>query len=332
MRLAPSFSIDKWLAGRSAWAGEEKATRYSRVAFCPAPAGRNCPDCRRPAVIRQHWSEVLASFAAAAVLLCPLLASSAPVIWEGNDQSVFLASQDESSAPNDHPASMSPQTLRVLLSDLELRYADEEDKGMAVSVFNEDQVEVLADALAAGLAAAKPSQDINFSVVGAHRLAPGAFARRNRLTAGRVFVHDDKLNIIFGELHSPYRKKNVYGRLEQDFYPRSYGSRTTASNPEYVLVTDEPGSPPEGPRSDWLVLDGHRTDKEPPLATPGNSPRPEPAALPGIASSKAPEVAAQRSHGDGLEQRLRRLKRLRDEELISEEAYRQKMSEILEDL
>lgn len=256
----------------------------------------------------QWWRAAVAlCVGQAAWLPCPPAhADAGAVIWQGEDQAVLLAPQDgEAPPPNDHPAAVPAPDIERMLSSLRLRRSDQEAEAPAIPVFNGEQVEILGAALAAGLGRATPSQDVTFSIIGAHRLAPDALVRRNRLTAGRAFVREGKLNVIFGELQSPYRKKNVYGRIEQDFHPREYGSRTVRAEAASVLIADGPASLREdtdGPRYDWVIFD-------PAAAAP----------------------AATAEDGDA-EQRLRTLKRLRTEGLISEEAYRAKVDEILEEL
>lgn len=279
------------------------------------------------------------------VTLCafaPLTAMPGPpafateiVIWEGNDQSVFLSPQDATAAPpNDHPVTLAAEDVERMLVDLRFRFADQEPEAPPAAVFNPEQVKVLGEALATGLAMAEPFQDVTFSVVGAHRLSPGAFARRNRLTAGRLFFREGELNLILGEIQSPYRKKNIYGRINEDFYPRQYGSRTQAEKHESELVATAGiglHGDPQGERVDWVVFDpgigrsdttGSRTE----LASAFNADAP--AAPPPAGARPAP---ADEDSGS-VEQRLRALKDLREQDLISEQAYRQKVDEILEDL
>lgn len=256
----------------------------------------------------------------------PAHAQSDRVIWEGNDQSVVLVPQDDEAAPpNDHPATVAAKDVERKLASLRFRYADKETGTAPLPVFNAEQIEILGEALAAGLGRATPSQDVRFSIIGAQRPSPGAFLRRNRLTAGRVFFLDGKLNVIFGELQSPYRKKNIYGRLEQDFYPREYGSRATPAEREAVLVevaATRLREDTNGPRPDWVVFDSDA------VRAPGSSSTqaPEPPA-----DGPAPDPSAAAAGGD-IEQRLRTLKRLREKGLISEEAYRKKVDEILQEL
>ncbi|CAN5314539.1 hypothetical protein BH24PSE2_BH24PSE2_00080 [soil metagenome] len=272
-----------------------------------------------------------------------LLGSPAPaeadsVLWEGDDQSVVLAPQDdEAASPNDHPATLAPEAIEKMLAGLQLRYTDTEAEGPPLAVFTDEQLAILGEAVATGLARASPSQDIIFSLIGARHLSPGAFARRNRLTAGRVFLRDGQLNLIFGELLSPYRKKNVYGRVDEDFHPRRFGSRAAPEDHDAVLITSASASlhrGPDGERRDWVVFDRAlaRTEAAPqPELPPAVSP---PAAAP-PAPPEAPEPEAPEPESGAaadVEQRLKTLKRLRERDLIPEETYRKKIDEILEDL
>lgn len=275
-------------------------------------------------------------------------ARSADVIWEGDDQAVVLARQDEDTAPpNEHPVTIPRQDIEKMLSGLRFRSADDGADTPPVAVFTNEQVGILGDALSTGLARASPSQDVTFSIVDTHRLAPGAFARRNRLTAGRAFFRDGKLNVIFGEIQSPYRKKNIYGRLEEDFYPREYGSRATPEAHESLLMASTGASlhvQPEGRRHDWIVFDASSLADQAP--SPAQAAEPAPSEQPAAARSTdaALSGAATRPPGANdspvgrdnanpdLEQRLETLKRLRDKDLISEEVYRRKVDEVLKDL
>jgi hypothetical protein len=298
-------------------------------------------------------------------LVCTALAHAATnsIIWEKGDQIVQLAEQDDdSTGANNHPIKTTPNEIAAMLEMLRLRYADEESDVAPAPVFTKEEIDNLGNAIATGLGRATPSQDVVFHVIGARRLSPGAFAKRNRVTAGRVFFRDGNLNIIFGQVQTPYRKKNVYGQTDEDFYPRNYGSRTEAAKYDVVLMTDTAThlrQTDAGVRDDWIVIEPAA------VATAATSPaasqpdaKPEPARPP--ASSAVPVVVVEAATSPSspapnnsvdkpleqaggpstesagltadVEARLEALKRLRDRELISEEAYQAKMKEILQDL
>ena len=290
---------------------------------------------------RWRTPAVVCSLVLAAGPVCPPAeAASDAVIWEGNDQAVALVPQDEDTAPpNDHPASVAPEDIERMLGSLRFRYSDEETNTPPAAVFNEEQIEILGPALATGLGRATPSQDVTFSIIGAHRMSPDAIVRRNRLTAGRVFFRQDKLNVIFGEIQSPYRKKNIYGRVDEDFYPREYGSRAVPAAQESLLMASTAASlrdDADGPRHDWVVFDPDAAVALPgpsaDVAAEGSVPAPGPAAPAPAAPVAAGLAEAEAEAPQDIEQRLETLKQLREKDLISEEAYREKVDEILEEL
>lgn len=266
-------------------------------------------------------------------------AAANSVIWKKDEQIIQLVAQDAKSVlHNEHPVNADAAEIAAMLKLLRLGHKDEEPTVATVAVFTPDEIDDLSTAVATGLSRAKPSQDITFYVIGSHRIASGAFARRNRVSAGRIFYLDGKLNVIFGQLQTPLRKKNVYGRTDEDFYPRNYGSRTKATDhDDAVLITNsaiQPYRSENGVRDDWVVVQTVGSV----ASAPATPPKPVETISAGSieSASQQPDAAtiqpaAVPSSAD-VENRLRELKRLRDKQLISEEAYQAKMQEILRDL
>ena len=297
-----------------------------------------------------------AGHSARTVLLCLIAAlqgvsaacaaSNPPVIWERGDQIVTLAPQDDPAAPpNDHPVDVTAGEVAAMLASLNMRFVDESPEVPPISVFTRDEVTNLSAALATGLGRARPSEDIEFHMIGSRRTSPGAFTKRNRVTAGRVFSSDGDINIIFGQVQTPYRKRNLYGQRDQDFYPRNYGSRVSQVVHAIDLLATtgvrfQQG--PDGDRKDWLVIDPQAAVAAAPAAqgdAESASAAGATAAAVGAAgasvaaggSTGIDEAAAEPAAMD-LEQRLSELKRLFEAGLISEEAYQVRMQEILQDL
>ena len=121
-----------------------------------------------------------------------------------------------------------------------------------------EELRNLAPRIASGLAKAGPRQDVTFSTIGSHPRAAGGLVKDPGVNAGRVFYDDGKINVIFGELQSGYRKRNVYGQRTEDFTPRQQGSRTKAAEHEWALAA-RPGvelhSNAGGVRNDWVEID-----------------------------------------------------------------------------
>ena len=262
---------------------------------------------------------------ALALVAAVTCAASAPrdvvVLWSANDQWVKIEPQDDAAAsPNDHPAQLSSEAVSNSLAALRIRVVDEGTGTEAQrAVFTAEKLRNLAPRIAEGLAKAGARQDVTFSTIGSHPRAAGALVKDPGVNAGRVFYDDGKINVIFGELQSGYRKRLVYGQRTEDFTPRQEGSRTKAAENDWTLAA-RPGvelhSNAGGVRNDWVEIDA--------AAVASGS----------AAVSQAPAAAtptAAKSSAD-IEQRLKTLKELREKNLISEEAYRAKMQELLSEL
>jgi hypothetical protein len=289
---------------------------------------------------------------------------SKTVLWEGEDQWIRIEPQDTSATPNDHPVQLSAEEVGNALGALQIRIKDK-DSGTETQrpVFTRPEIATLAPQVVAGLGKADPRQDVVFSTIGSHALAAGGLVKDPGVNAGRVFYQGGKLNVIFGELQSNYRKKNIYGQRTEDFTPRRQGWRDKVSKQKWPLVMS-PGMELHAGggaiRDDWVVIDpavaaaAAVANAQPAAAEPRQaaaasqaaptapaassaaaaapaaaSPPPASAGPPAAAASAAAAPQAGKSE---LEQRLQTLKDLRDKGLISEEAYNAKLKELLSEL
>jgi hypothetical protein len=250
------------------------------------------------------------------------------VLWSANDQWVKIEPQDDAAAPpNDHPARLASEAISNALAALRIRIVDEDTATEAQrSVFTAEELRNLAPRIASGLAKAGPEQDVTFSTIGSHPRAAGGLVKDPGVNAGRVFYVDGKINVIFGELQSGYRKRSVYGQRTEDFTLRQQGSRTRAAEHEWALAA-RPGielhSNAGGVRNDWVQIDV--------TAAASDAAKAPAAAARAVAPGSGEGPAVTKSSSD-LEHRLKTLKELRDKNLISEEAYRAKMQELLSEL
>jgi hypothetical protein len=274
-------------------------------------------------------------------------------VWTGDDQWVKIERQDDPAAlPNDHPAPLDTAAVASALGTLRIRIADQ-DTGTETqrAVFTQEELGNLAAPVAVGLAKAGPRQDVTFSTLGSHERAGRSFGKETLVNAGRVFYKDGTLNVIFGELQSAYRKKNIYGRTEEDFVARRLGMRTQANKLRWTFAT-LPGvalhaAGSGSVRNDWVTIDPAVVGSQTAAATQAaeaapelrSSPPPAKAAAPapvvgaatGAAAATAPAPATANSTAE-LERRLRTLKDLKDKGLISEDVYNAKMKELLSEL
>jgi hypothetical protein len=137
------------------------------------------------------------------------------VIWEHQDQFVRIESQDRDSilvAANDHPANLSANLIRKTLGSLEVRFEGEENP---VPVFSPEELEILGEAVSRGLAQADPHEDITFAIAGTHQ---GNTSQD--ISTYRLFVEDDRINLIIGTLHEKYTRNP-----DQSSHPLTPASR-----------------------------------------------------------------------------------------------------------
>jgi hypothetical protein len=298
------------------------ANRAAPWAGCPRPRGR-------------HFVLLSGALALVAAATCAATETSRGVVvlWSANDQWVKLEPQDDPKAlPNDHPAQLTAEAISTALGALQIRILDADTNAETLRpAFAREELRDLAPRLAAGLAKAGPQQDVTFSTIASHSLIVGGVIKDPGVNAGRVFYEDARLNVIFGELQSGYRKRNVYGQRTEDFTPRQQGSRQKAEEHKWPLAAHagvEFHSAADGVRNDWVTIDSALVASQAAAASDAAG---SPAAAAPTTAGSAEGPATTKSGAD-LEQRLKTLKELRDKNLISEEAYRAKVQELLSEL
>jgi hypothetical protein len=253
----------------------------------------------------------------------------------------------EPGAPaNAQPVALSPEALQSLLARVQAR-----DDGQDVPLFGKDELKELSAALSEAFALAQPGEDLVLLSTSKHSPKSGFMAslleRATALTA-RLFVRDGALNLIVHDARLDFMDQYLVDNLQPRF---TYGSR---KQPSAALL-----QAPQATRlrPDWLTL---------PLAAPAPSvvtpavapaaipaaaapvsvpapvvalPAPAPAAAtttapaaPAAAPKAAPAAPAEDAAYEAKAQRLRTLKRLRDENLITEAEYQEKREAILKTL
>ncbi len=263
-------------------------------------------------------------------------------IWKNIDQFVVLVPQDATVGdvvpPNDQPVVIEPADLATALGTLQVY----EGRGSqeAVPLFEADATQKLAAQLSAALGRATADQDILFAIEMPQKSA--LFGSKRVSVAGRAFFQNQRLQMIIGELHvstmpPEYKTYPIgYPRLDRRLHPHQTGRRSqeTRYDPASRFATGNGVNlyNREGKtRADWLVIDVgafvKRNQSAPPA--PAVPPVNEP---PGAAPDR---VGAAPAHGGALpsiEERLLRLKRLREQDLITKEEYDRKRNEILDQL
>ncbi len=217
----------------------------------------------------------------------------------------------ESGAPaNAQPATLSPEALQAVLSPVQTK-----DEGKDVPLFGKDELKDLSKALSEAFALAQPGQDLILLTTSRH--GASFLDRATGLTA-RLFVRDGALNLIVHDTRLDFLDQFLVDNMQPAF---AYGSRKTASTQQLQA----PGG--TRLREDWLALSLAPAPAPAPVAAAAPTPVPLPKPTP------APAPAAQDpAFTEAQVQRLKTLKRLREENLISEAEYQDKREAILKTL
>lgn len=286
-----------------------------------------------------------------AALVVALATIGAPTAWAGSDDIrydacprcdpknlMWSAGQYDQvylwagASRNAHPRNLNVDPLALLLNKISAKSG-----GKTLPIFGESAAQELARGLVVAIARAEPRHDLRFFITS--RANGGIFA--NRLAhSGTAFLDERGLNLIFGEVNAEFFQTWKGTRQAREF---DFGTRTAAS--KVVLMADGLTQP----RGDWVII---------PLGAPAAAaPPPQtvlgPATTQGVGDATvyqsvgnvapapvAPApVAAVAAPAKGSEQffqvqeaRLKAIKRLREQNLISEEEYQAKRREILKDL
>jgi len=181
------------------------------------------------------------------------------VVWKGSGQFIKIVDQDwdrdHRRAPkNDHPATISAPHLAVVLVSLQAwRPEDSPETDRRVRLFTDDEISLIAPKLADALSKAGPKQDVVFAVNGNYNFTRDS----RRTTAGRVFMYNGKLNIIFGDVLRPTGNEDPDNISEYE-QPHRAGRRID-SNGRDIIVSNGIGVDHytyiERPRLDWILVD-----------------------------------------------------------------------------
>jgi hypothetical protein len=247
-------------------------------------------------------------------------------IWQARDQFVAIEKQDRqpgATVPaNAHPADIPADRISSALASIDIRLPG---KDKTVSLFNDPELRILGENIHKGLAGAGPDEDVTFAVIGHYPILLGVLQER-RVTTGRVFCRDGRLQIIFGEV-----LRDVKDNEDRRLYPFIPGARGKAASLS-VTLTEKPGGESfDLQRQDWLTFS--LAAPAVPVAAPAVRPEGESAGTGSKAA--APAVSPGKPAASGrktVEERLMILNDLHDKKLITDEEYRAKRLEILNEL
>jgi Short C-terminal domain len=285
-------------------------------------------------------------------------------LWHFRYQYVRIESKDAcpggTDTPNSHPAQLSPDTLNSALASLRIIAPHSEGP---IPLFNAAELNQIVGPVSAGFSRCSANEDVTFAVLGAHR---DHFGYQNVVTAGRLFLVKNQLNLILGSVHRPTNDNGGPSDYRSVSFPQ--GSRCSAVDFPFTILVSPPAiqlhDQAGAPRKDWVVMDLSKLPELEPSSAPegpiGVSPRQtftEPDQQPyGPASTatSAPAAQPEAPHGQQappsrmhtaparpdaapvnahtLEERLEMLKRLHDKNIITDEDYKEKKKELLNEL
>jgi hypothetical protein len=153
----------------------------------------------------------------------------------------------ESGAPdNAHPFGISIDAMRQKLASVKLR---------GDPIFTSEELDEVVPYLAAALKSVGPNEDVTFALTGSHGLL-GKFSPQT-VTTGRVFVHDQRLNVIFGVVHDPFAILQMQTpNVPQPFIPGTRAKRIDTK----LAITPGMGRLAGDDRPDWVTFDAARTE------------------------------------------------------------------------
>jgi len=241
----------------------------------------------------------------------------------------------ERGAPdNAHPFEISIDSLRQRLASLKLK--DE-------AVLTSDELDKIVPYLTAAFAKASPKEDITFALTGKHGLFGKVSSKT--VTTARIFARDQRLHVIFGEMHDPFALALQGTDILQPF---TLGKRAERIDFHWAL-TPGMGSLANADRPDWVTFDISgielvtklivkpelQSTKEVevvlvPVAKPTVESIPKSGVEPASTSGRAGSEVDRRAEEINL--RLRVLNRLKESGAITEEEYHERRRAILQAL
>jgi hypothetical protein len=233
----------------------------------------------------------------------------AAVLWRDGFQFVRIETgTDGGQKGAEPPQALSIDAVRAALSTVQLT-----DGGDPRPAFEPDQLALIVAPVCLALAQVKPKQDVGFAV-GHTGFSFSAFGQ-NTLTAGRIFYDHGALNIIFGMVRAPY--KGIMQGAEMPPIIRT-GSRQAKQEVDYAVIANGPVATVSADRQDWARIAPSAWES---IAVP-----------PPTQINPAAAVPSSTAGPTDIETKLQTLRRLLDQNLITEKDYERRKTEILNQL
>ena len=213
----------------------------------------------------------------------------------------------------EHPATISPEKMDIALTQVQYSVYSFFKWRKSSPVFIESERKKLAGPLALAFEAADKDHWVKFAVTAKKR---DMLLSTRRLTTGYMFIKDDKLNIILGNLNHEITDTD-------DPYSGDPRNRTSLNGlklddgPNVTIVEPNKDDPfLKRPHHNWVLVDLKSIDQ-----------------IKAVEIQKEESVVPQQPVEEKtIEQRLEELKALLDKGLITQEDYEKKKEELLKQL
>ncbi len=174
-------------------------------------------------------------------------------------ENVKIVEQDSNiTGKNVHPVQIAPERISGALQQFIIRVGKD-----TFSMFPDNKINFVSEAISKALANAKPDEDVVFTMENWYAGLPGTRLRDNKVVSGRLFYKRDGLNLIFGSvLRDGFTSTTdpMLNTRNPDLKTNPYlpGSRTISIKNPYALAAP-PNTGIVRPkiargRADWVVL------------------------------------------------------------------------------
>ena len=181
------------------------------------------------------------------------------ILYLSDYENVKVVPQDSKlTGPNQHPIQVSSDRIDGALKLLLIRVGTKTQ-----SLFPDEKLTVITDAIERGLSRAKSDEDVVFTLESWYAGLPGTRLKDNRVVSGRIFYNKDGLNVIFGSVlrkgfqstTDPMLKSRNPDLRKNPYVP---GSRIISVKNPFAIAAP-PNSGILRPRiakgrADWIVL------------------------------------------------------------------------------
>jgi len=237
-----------------------------------------------------------------------------------------------------HPAALSQQDLQKLISSIYIKRS-KSLLGLLIpalgakdpeQAFTPDEVQFLSQYLSRAFSEANPDQRATFI------LWRSRGSQIREVTSGAAFVRDDRLNIVLANDRTIIDREKMSVADEDDplyVYEQDAFKILPRKHQELVKADPKMSDLEEEFPKTWIAIDYQKILASQPPAEPLASPAEPKPASPQEATSPSlqtsPPPVAEPVPASPFEEKLRLLKRLREQGLITEEEYQAKRGELL---